>query len=425
MFRKVHLRLAGLCAGITAVILLAMSLGCLYVSEKGLRDNSFISFQNDMNTVIGNLEQQTVITHEWLSKMEDHGKYLIHLTDNGVPFFFNSRSSDAETLLFETALREYETRFPDDTQTEDSFHTEFSFSASGRGAPDHYACVAVDRRGSGSFQALILAPQLQLQRQIRMQRILFLLLDAAALCALGLFAWHFTRILLEPLEESRRQQARFVSAASHELRTPLAVILSCASAAERADGTKRRHFLESIRSEGSRMSRLIDDMLLLTRADSHGWTIRREPTELDTLLLDACETFEPMASEKRLRLTPFLPGHPVPACRCDRERIYQVLFILLHNAVSYTPEGGQIRVSLDLDEQKKFRIRVADDGIGIPDAEKAHIFERFYRADQSRSQKGHFGLGLCIASEIALAHRGSLSVEDTPGGGSTFLLRLP
>ena len=89
MFQKVHLKLTLLCAGITIFILLVMSCGWLYVSEKSLRDNSFISFQNDMNTLISNLEQQTVISGEWLKNMEDNGKYLIWILDNGVPFPHN------------------------------------------------------------------------------------------------------------------------------------------------------------------------------------------------------------------------------------------------------------------------------------------------------------------------------------------------
>ena len=93
MFQKVHIRLASLCAGITTFILLVMSFGYLYISEQGLRRSHFISFQNDINMVISNLEQQTIITHEWLTRMEDNGKYLINIIDNGAPFLYNERST--------------------------------------------------------------------------------------------------------------------------------------------------------------------------------------------------------------------------------------------------------------------------------------------------------------------------------------------
>ena len=96
MFQKVRIRLTLLCAGITIFILLIMSCGWLYVSEKSLRDNSFISFQNDMNTLVGNLEQQPVISGGWLKNMEDNGKYLIWLLDNGVPFLHNRQNQSAQ-----------------------------------------------------------------------------------------------------------------------------------------------------------------------------------------------------------------------------------------------------------------------------------------------------------------------------------------
>lgn len=425
MFQKVHFRLAALCAGITIFILLAMSLGYLYISEQGLKNSSYISFQNDMNTLISNLEQQTVITHEWLTKIEDHGKYQINVIDNGVPFLFNERNSEQEKQLFQTAWNYYEQHFEivPVSAAYNTYHTEFAFSSTG-GAEDYYACAAISERNGGTFQVMILSSMAPLKSQMRSQRFLFLGLDILAVILLSLFAWHFTHRLLKPLEENQKNQAQFIASASHELRTPLAVILSCASAAGQASEEERTHFLDSIQTEGMRMSGLIDDMLLLTSADSFRWTIQKEPVELDTLLLNTFEAFEPLAREKSIRLSAELPETLVPSVCCDRERILQVLSALLHNAISYTPAGGSIHLSLSM-EGKKIRLSVADNGIGIPDSEKTHIFERFYRSDRSRSQKGHFGLGLCIAQEIVQAHHGQLLVSDTPGGGSTFTVLLP
>ena len=93
------------------------------------------------------------------------------------------------------------------------------------------------------------------------------------------------------------------------------------------------------------------------------------------------------------------------------------------NRVSYTPAGGHVRLLLTC-TGKNTLLSVEDDGPGIPDAEKEHIFERFYRAEKSRTEKGHFGLGLCIACEIVHAHHGKIFVKDTPGGGSTFTVSL-
>lgn len=425
MFQKVHLRLAVLCGSITAFILLVMSLGYLYISEQGLKTSSFSSFQNDMNTLIANLEHQSVITHEWLTKMEGSGKYLIHISDNGVPFLFNERETEEEKLLFQEAWETWESSSVEIAPTAFSeiYHTEFLFSPKGSRGKDYYACAAVAEKNSGSLQVMILSPLDTLNAQIRRQRFLFFALDILAVLALSFFAWHFTRRILKPLEENQKKQAQFIASASHELRTPLAVILSCASASQKADGTQRTHFLEAMQSEGMRMSKLIDDMLLLTSADNKGWSIKMSSVEPDTLLLNLYEAFQPVAAEKNIALSITLPEENTPTLTGDKERITQVLSILLHNALSYTPAGGSVRLILTC-HGKNILFSVEDNGPGIPDTEKERIFERFYRSDKSRSKKGHFGLGLCIAAEIIHAHRGKISVKDTPGGGSTFIVAL-
>lgn len=425
MFQKVHFRLAILCGSITAFILLIMSLGYLYISEQGLKNSSYASFVNDMNTLITNLEHQTVITHEWLTKMEDNGKYQIHITDNGIPFLFNERESDEEKELFQEAWTIWENSPGPVYMAEfsDIYHTEFSFSPNGTRGRQYYACAAVAERSSGSLRIMILAPLDSLQAQIKKQRFLFFMLDIFALIALSFFAWHFTKQILKPLEENQKRQTQFIASASHELRTPLAVILSCASASGKATDSERIHFLDAIQSEGMRMSKLIDDMLLLTTADTGSWSIQTTPVEPDTLLLNLFEAFQPVASEKNISFSISLPENAVPAISADKERLMQVLSILLHNALSYTPTGGQIRLILSYNGRNT-SFSVEDNGPGIPDEEKEHIFERFYRSEKSRSEKGHFGLGLCIASEIVHSHHGKLLVKDTPGGGSTFTVIL-
>ncbi len=427
MFKKVYLRLTILCGSITTIILLAMSFGYLYISEQSLKNNAFSAFQNNMNTLLADLEHQSVITHEWLTKMEGNGRYLIHITDNGIPFLYNERETDERKQLFEDVWRIYENR---QTQAEgseysDIRHMEFFYTPEPSGKTRSYcACTAVSTRNSGTLEIIILSPLDTLQAQIKNQRFLFLLLDILAIALLSLFSWHFTRRILKPLKENQERQTRFIASASHELRTPLAVILSCASAAEKAQGPEKDRFLDAIQSEGIRMSKLIDDMLLLTTADTGSWSIHPVPVELDTLILNVFEAFEAVAAEKNIALFVSLPESAIPPVSCDRERITQVLAVLLHNAVSYTPAGGKIALSLFVSGKNTF-FSVADNGPGIPDPEKEHIFDRFYRTEKSRTEKGHFGLGLCIAAEIVRAHHGKIYVQDTSGGGSTFTVLLP
>ena len=151
MFQKVHLRLTLLCAGITIIILLIMSSGWLYVSEKSLRDNSFISFQNDMNTLVSNLEQQTVISGSWLKNMEGNGKYLIWLLDSGIPFLHNRQNQTSQALYEEAcAFLDGQPELSGTSGYNSAAHTELLFHSSATDK-DYYACAASLTRGQGNL----------------------------------------------------------------------------------------------------------------------------------------------------------------------------------------------------------------------------------------------------------------------------------
>ena len=227
------------------------------------------------------------------------------------------------------------------------------------------------------------------------------------------------------MQENRKKQMQFIASASHELRSPLTVILSNVSAVKNGIMANDQKFLDIIDAEGNRMSHLVSDMLQLASADSHTWSMCPEKTELDTLLLQMWEDFEPVALARHLRWDIVLPEDPIPECFCDGERIRQLLSILIDNAFSYTPSGGAVRLTLQYHTPDSFSIAVSDNGPGIPDEEKESVFERFHRLDASRKKKSHFGLGLCIAQEIVQLHRGKILLTDTPGGGAKFTDLLP
>lgn len=434
MFRKVHLYLTALCAGITTAILIVMSLLYLYLSEKELYENQYRSFQNDMNTIATSLEQQSVISMEWLSKMESRGNYTFYALDNGIPFLYNrltnmSETSDARRLL-EDCLDYYQTNFAvglsedfGDSAFNTCYHVEFPFHPTGNKHEFHISVIELNR-GTSSLQILVLSPLDFLREQINRQRVRFFLIDIAAILLLTLFSFFFTGKLLQPVIESRRKQTEFVAAASHELRTPLAVILSAAECLRDADAERQTRFLETIKQEGEILTSLVNDMLTLSASDSQRFSCHPAPVELDTLLINTYEAFEPLAAEKKLSLSVSLPEESLPPCTADAERIVQLLSILLHNALSYTPEGGRIDLSLT-HKKNRFYLTVSDTGIGIPAEDKKKIFDRFYRAEKSRSAKGHFGLGLSIAAEIVKSHHGSIHVADRAGGGSVFTVILP
>jgi signal transduction histidine kinase len=231
-------------------------------------------------------------------------------------------------------------------------------------------------------------------------------------------------------EEALVRQRRFAADASHELRTPLTSIRGYARMLEDwgLDNPKAsRRAVAAISKESERLKELAESLLALTRGDE-GAQLVLARDDLTEVAREAVESVRGAVPEGiTVEYEP--PDHPIQAA-FDREKIRQVITILLDNAVKYTPSdspsdrsGG--RVSVEVDEHDgEVRISVADTGIGIAEDQLPLIFERFHRVDEARSAGGA-GLGLSIAKQIADAHGGSVRAESTPGAGSTFILCLP
>lgn len=419
VYKKIHRRLALVFTSIPSLILVLMSAAFLSLSEKALYENSFLNFSREMDTIVSYLEQQDVISYEWLAKISDNGKYLPAIYDQGILLSYaqTALSRQEQQLLFQAAQLEPVASLRRDLCA----HKEFTYVSSQK---EMYYICAASIQANGTLTALILHTPETVTRQIKLSRGCFLLLNAAGIILLFFFSWHYTKRLLSPIQKSQEAQAAFIAAASHELRTPLSVIQSCASAVRNAPCGEQPRFLAAIEKESRRMSRLVTDLLTLSRADSHTLHMCIQETELDTVLLDAYEHFCPLAGKKQISMHIELAQDLFPTCLCDGERIAQLLGILISNAISYQNPGGFIKLSLAY-ENGTFIFRVADHGIGISNGAKAHIFERFYRADASRSRQEHLGLGLSIAKEIADAHQAGINVQDAPGGGTVFTVRLP
>lgn len=428
MLKKVHLRLTLLCTAVIGAILVAITFVYLYVSETNMKTNHFTSFQNDAKNILNSLENQPYISDQYLASLEAGDRYLVFVEDNGSLLLYGTIiESEERFALWDEVRSYYEIQYTSESPETASSpgHREFTYTSEARYATgsDYYACFATLAGAQGSLNVCLLAPVSSFYGQITRQRVLFIAVDLTALAILYLFFYYLTGYLLRPVVENQQKQTLFVAAASHELRTPLAVILSSASLIPHASEEEQQQFLNTITEGGNVMKRLLSEMLTLAGFDSGKTELQKEDTELDTLILNCVETFEPLAREKNIALKASLPEDPLPLCRLDRHKMEQVLSVLLHNAVSYTETGGSITVSVRY-AKKRFQISVADTGIGISDEDKKRIFERFYRADKARHTKEHFGLGLSIASSIVKAHGGKLRVEDTPGGGSTFIVEL-
>lgn len=425
MFRKLNIRLALLFTTISSIILLTMSFCYLYISEKDLKNTTYLSFCGEMNTFIANLEQQNTITYEWLSKIEQSGKYLIAIYDNGTPLSYTRMARTKEQLAIINEILAYGNDSYDfKPQARDSASTHHEFAYIAVDKSPYYVSIAKILRGSNTLTSIILYSTNTLHQKLDNQRFRFIVLNITGILLLFLVSLFFTRRLLLPIKQSQDKQTTFIASASHELRTPLSVILSSLSALRTSDATMQTQFLNTIESESKRMSNLVNDMLTLARADSQTWSFAMKLEELDTILLESYEAFEPLAIKHNLCLSITLPEDSIPTCYCDKDRIAQVLAILISNAISYSKPKGIIKLGLTY-TNSTFVVSVIDNGIGISQEEKSHIYDRFYRVDPSRSKKDHFGLGLCIAKEIIDTHNGKIQVYDTMGGGVTFQVILP
>ncbi len=225
-------------------------------------------------------------------------------------------------------------------------------------------------------------------------------------------------------EEALQRQRRFAADASHELRTPLTSISGHARMLDEwaleEDPERTRRSVGVIRREAGRMADLVEALLALTRGDEGaGMQVGRH--DLAAVVEEAVQTARAMADGK-ISIEYVYPERGVVAT-FDRNSILQLATILLDNATKYTPEGGKVTLRVR-DKERRAELEISDTGVGIPKAKMPLIFERFYRADPSRT-RGGAGLGLSIARQIAEAHGGTIEVSSEPGEGSTFTLLLP
>ena len=227
------------------------------------------------------------------------------------------------------------------------------------------------------------------------------------------------------LRRNERARRELTANVSHELRTPLTSIKGFAEtllAGAIADEATCRRFVEIIDSEATRLMKLVDDLMDLSRLEFRAVALEPTPVRLDELAAEALGKMRPQAEQRGVALR--LDGVTPQTVVADRDRILQVLTNLLDNAIKFTPEGGAVDVAV-VGNRDQAVISVADAGPGIPEEHLPRIFDRFYRVERSRSREaGGTGLGLAIAKHIVEAHGGQISVTNRPGRGSVFRVAL-
>lgn len=422
MIKKLRRRLTLHYILLSGLVLLATCVSGFLLSARQRQVSDELLFQTHLSSLTGRLQFDRRIGGDWLASFEAENRLAVFLWDSGRRMKFEGgvwlpsarRGALAAAALEEAAAKGFYPAAPPASYTASGFELERD------GLRFRGAAVAFPLEGGSWIHLLLLrdlAPQRAALGALALRWTLLFLAAGTALAFAG--RWLAGRAAA-PVQDSLRRQAEFVAAASHELRGPLAVVATSADLlAEGMEGP----YLANIRGEARRMAGLVDDLLTLAGAEA-GLAPPAVPVEPDTLLIEAYDRFAPVCAGRGLRLRAELPQAPLPPVAGDPERLMQVICALLSNACAYTPPGGTITLCGKV-RRGQVALQVADTGPGVPEALREKIFERFYRADPSRTDKAHYGLGLPVARRLAALYGGRLTAGEAAGGGALFTLSLP
>lgn len=427
MLLQLRKKLALLYTLITGLILTAVVITLAIITIQSDNRQQESLFTNQLMTIVNKLQYDSRISQSWLASMEQDNGLIIHIEENNQTLMYpgSSPGSTKRSVLLERAREKALEESVDSHIPPVSTSLEKSslFTIQGDYHDTYQGTVMVFSAKNSYFSLILLRDITAVYRRIFYLAFLFLLADIMGILCLLFANWKFVGKSLEPIRINEEKQHAFIAAASHELRSPLAVIGASADAISAA-GENTEHFISNIKKECHRMSRLIQDLLLLASSKSNAWSLSKEKLDMDTLLLNLFERYEPLCLAQKIHLKLNLPDESLPAIYGDGERLSHILSIFLDNGIAYAPAESSLILQASV-QKHTLTCAVIDHGPGISDEQKEHVFEYFYRSDASRKDKNHFGLGLCVAKELTRLSGGHLELTDTPGGGCTFLLRLP
>ncbi len=427
MINKLRKRLILLYTCSTGVILTAVLILALVITNQQLLRNKKENFQNNYFTVNQKLTMNNEVSHLWLAEMETKNHLVIHIEDNGKALLYQGawRTVTAREKLIDNVkqLAEKDNIYTDIRPISLKEIQSEIYLLTGNKNDKYFAEVYIVPMKKGYRSIIVLQYISDSFIKTIKQKLLIILLYLSGLIALFFVSRWIVAKSLKPVEESRRRQTEFIASASHELKSPLAVIRANASALI-IEPEKAGHFTKGIDAECMRLSALIEDLLLLASADAKNWSFKKEIIDMDILMIETYDAFQPFCARNSKELKLELQEELLPRIEGDSLRIKQILSILIDNAVSYSKENDMI--ILRANEKKNIlQLEVEDHGLGIDQKIKQEVFERFFKGDKSRKDKNHFGLGLSIAKELTELHEGRISIKDTEGGGVTFIVSLP
>lgn len=422
MFRKINIRLTLLFTSICSIILIIMSVFYMMINKKSIYESAFSRFTKDVNSFCSDLSSKSIINYDSIYELQRNYNYAFFIYDNDKPIRFTIETkTEKEKAMIESVKEHYADALTSFRYSGIPSHAEYKYKNDGSAIMVGIISIPGEKSSTDIY---IINDLPEERAQIKELMFKFGIIISITVVSLFIFSYFFTKKLLAPIKRNNEQQNHFIAAASHEIRNPVNTIISALDAMKTCDEKERGKFAEIARKEGQRLTFLTEDLLTLARSDSKNFPIVFKPTELDTIILDCYEAFIAPASEKKIRINISLPEDKTPAANADPNRIKQVISIILNNAVSYTPESGVIDIDYSI-SANHHKIIISDNGPGISDEDKLHIFERFYRSDRSREDRSHFGLGLAIAKEIITLHNGKIQVSDNKYGGASFTISLP
>jgi len=425
LYKKLHLIFI---SSIMSIITVIIGILCNdFIDNK--RQNDSIFFARLSMLMIYELENPEKSPQTVIKPYEDNYSIFALLKDARGNVIYQS------TLSFPTDITFLQRQFTEKANVESVTALDRTMATTQGGVISFSGCshdkywgipaIVIDKNGT-LFYLSLLHQQKTTFELIRRQLPFYILIWIISLLCIVIVSRFLLKHAMKPTEKVLKSQKDFIAAASHELKAPLAVILANNDKINRlSDGIPDiQKATNIVDAETMRMSKLIKDMLLLASSDSGIYNINKTMVNIDTLLIALYEAYEPICSQKGMPLdADFMDVH-FPVVYTDRECLFQILSIFMDNAISHSETKNSIQIKATL-SHKSITISVIDHGQGISAEDRPYIFDRFYCADKSHTDKSHFGLGLSTAKELTRFLSGNVGVKNTEGGGATFFLTLP
>ncbi|MFA9465830.1 MAG: sensor histidine kinase [Velocimicrobium sp.] len=426
MFNALKRKLIRTYTATTGVILTGVVILTLFVTAWRMEDMYKQTFYNNFNVISSKVQLDNTISNLWIASQEDKNHLVIAIEENATPLKqIGAKKNQIMKKKQVEKLRDFAKKDGVDpsiwpVSVEEIRSKVYQWKEA---SSFYYGQILIFATESG-YRSVSLVEKFSDARKKRIEVVVaFLLIALFGIFLLYSVSVWFVKKSVKPLEENKKRQDEFVASASHELRSPLTVIKANLSFMKTQEEMSER-CMDQINKECSRMTLLIEDMLLLASTESGSWKVEMNMVEVEHVMIETFETYLPLCKEKAIALVIDLEEEEMKNMKGDKNRVMQVLAILMDNAIRFSQKGSEItlRGKLLSHGKRKILLEVEDHGIGIFPERRELVFERFYQEDTSRSDKNHFGLGLSIARQLVMLQQGTIVCKETKGGGTTFSL---